>query len=250
MIVEYHRPKTIDEALELISRSGVRTYPMGGGSILGQPSKEAFAVVDLQNLALNNIHDRGNFLELGATVTLQALMKVEGLQPALVQAARLEAAHNLRQVGTLAGTLVSANGRSPLTTAFLALDAAITLLPRDETQPLGELLHLRSEILPGRLITLVTIPRNTRLAYHAVSRTPADQPIVCAAVARWPSGRTRVALGGFGKAPLMAFDGTEDSGAEVAARDAYSHADDQWASAEYRRKMAEVLTRRCLEEVR
>lgn len=250
MIVEYHRPDTIDEALNLISRPGVKSVPLGGGSNLNQPSKESFAVVDLQNLGLNTIHDRGNFLDFGATVTLQALIAAEGLQPALVQAVRSEAAHNLRQVGTVAGTLVAANGRSPFATAFLALDAAITLLPPNETQSLGDLLHLRAELLPGRLITQVTIPKNARLAYHAVSRTPADQPIVCAAVARWPSGRTRVALGGFGKAPLMAFDGTEDSGAEVAARDAYSHADDQWASAEYRRKMAEVLTRRCLEEVR
>lgn len=250
MIVEYHRPDTMDEALNLISRPGVKSVPLGGGSNLNQPSKESFAVVDLQNLGLNTIHDRGNFLDFGATVTLQALMAAEGLQPALVQAVRSEAAHNLRQVGTVAGTLVAANGRSPFATAFLALDAAITLLPPNETRSLGDLLHLRAELLPGRLITQVRIPKNARLAYHAVSRTPADQPIVCAAVARWPSRRTRVALGGFGKAPLMAFDGTEDSGAEVAARDAYSHAGDQWASAEYRRKMAEVLTRRCLEEVR
>lgn len=250
MIVEYHRPNTIDEALRLISTSTLKTHPMGGGTTLNQPSKESFAVVDLQNLGLNGIHDRGNLLELGATVTLQALMQVEGLQPALVQTVRHEATYNLRQAGTLAGTLVAANGRSPLATAFLALDAAVSLLPREEDQPLGELLPLRAEILPGRLITHLIIPRNARLAYHAVSRTPADQPVVCAAAARWPSGRTRVALGGFGSAPLMVFDGTEDSGAEVAAQDAYSHAEDQWASAEYRRAMAEVLTRRCLEEVR
>jgi putative selenate reductase FAD-binding subunit len=249
MIIEYHRPKTIEEALELLATSEIMTYPMGGGSALNQPLKESFAVVDLQDLGLNSINDRGNLLDLGATVTLQALMEVEGLQPALIQAVRHEAAYNLRQVGTLAGTLVASNGRSPFTTAFLALDAAITMHPREETHALGELLPLRAEILRGRLITHVTIPRNARLAYQAVSRTPSDQPIVCAAAARWPSGRTRVALGGFGKAPSMAFDGTEDSGAEVAARDAYSHAEDQWASAEYRREMAEVLTRRCLEEV-
>lgn len=250
MIVEYHRPKTIDEALNLVSRADIRTFPMGGGSSLNQPSKESIAVVDLQDLDLDVIHDRGNFLELGATVTLQDLMSVAGLQPALIQAVRQECAHNLRQVGTVAGTLVASNGRSPFTTAFLALDAAIALLAPDETQSLGDLLPLRSQILPGRLITRVTIPTNARLAYHAVSRTPADQPIVCAAAARWPSGRTRVTLGGFGTAPLMAFDGTEDSGAELAAREAYSHAADQWASAEYRREVAETLTRRCLEAVR
>ena len=85
------------------------------------------------------------------------------------------------------------------------------------------------------------------LGYEYVARTPADQPIVCASVVRWPSGRTRLALGGYGTAPLLALDGTEPDGIDVAARSAYSQAADEWASAEYRSDVAGTLALRCLE---
>jgi hypothetical protein len=82
-----------------------------------------------------------------------------------------------------------------------------------------------------------------RLAYEYVARTPADWPLVCAGVAAWPSGRTRVALGGFGEAPWLAMDGPTAHGAEFAAADAYSQAGDAWATAEYRREMAAYADR-------
>ena len=138
--------------------------------------------------------------------------------------------------------------------ACLALDAALTIVSADKQKAeeqisLGDLLPLRTERLRGRLITLVTIPLNVRLAYQYVARAPADRPLVCAAMAVWPSGRTRLALGGFGKSPVLAFDGTEAAGVDVAAGNAYSQAEDQWASAAYRQEVAGVLTRRCMQEL-
>jgi CO/xanthine dehydrogenase FAD-binding subunit len=162
---------------------------------------------------------------------------------------RYEATHNLRQVATLAGTLVACDGRAPLAAALLAMDASLTLLPGEDIVSLGDLLPVRAEILQGRLISQVELPANARLAFNAVSRTPADLPVVCVAVARWPSGRTRLAVGGYGDAPLVAFDGPDESGAEVAAGEAYSQAADQWASAEYRKEAAEVLARRGLAQL-
>jgi len=160
-----------------------------------------------------------------------------------------EATYNLRQVASVAGTLVAADGRSPFATLLLALDAALTLQPGDEQVGLGDLLPLRGERLEGRLITQVTIPSNVRMAYEYVARTPADRPIVCAAVIQWPSGRTRLALGGYGAAPVLAFDGTESEGLETAARSAYSQAGDEWASAAYRQEIAGILAARCLKNL-
>jgi CO/xanthine dehydrogenase FAD-binding subunit len=118
-----------------------------------------------------------------------------------------------------------------------------------ETLSLGDLLPVRGERLEGCLITNITIPLNARLAYEVVARTPADLPIVCVALARWPSGRVRLALGGYGTAPVLALDGPEAGGAEQAAKIAYSQAGDEWASAEYRQDMAAVLALRCLSRV-
>ncbi len=249
MILEYHRPETLPAALELLARSNPRTLPLGGGSVLAQPSGESFAVVDLQKLGLDKISVQGQTLKIGATVTLAKLLASGALSPQLAAVIRKEAAANLRQVATLAGTLVSADGRSPVTAVFLGLDAALTIQPGDEVVGLGNLLPLRPDGLAGRLITEVDIPLNVSLAYHAVARTPADWPLVCAVVVRWPGGRTRVVLGGFGPAPILAFDGPETGGVEIAAADAYSHAGDQWASAAYRQEMASVLVQRGLAQV-
>lgn len=249
MIIEYHRPETIDEALHYLVRQNVKTVPLGGGTIVNQPSFPPVAVVDLQSLGLNRMERRGKDLVVGATTTLQSLLEYPDLQAPLKRVIEHEATYNLRQVATLAGTLIAADGRSPLTTALLVLDVQLNLLPGDETIGLGDLLPVRGERLSGRLVSSITLPLNAGFAYHYVARTPADLPIVCAAAARWPSGRTRLALGGFGSVPILAMDGPEPGGAEVVAQSAYSEAEDEWASAEYRQQIAGVLARRCIEDL-
>jgi probable selenate reductase FAD-binding subunit len=251
MIVEYNRPKTLEEALRLLARSQPATVPMGGGSALNRYALEPLAVVDLQELPLNSIQQQGNSLDLGATVTLQALLETPHLPAALHQAIQQEANFNLRQVATLAGTLAAASGRSPMVTVLLALDATIvTLTSQGEDRiSLGDFLPVRGDYLPRRLISQIRLPFNVRLAFGYVARSPADQPIVCASVAQWPSTRTRVALGGYGKTPILALDGPEPGGVEDAARSAYSQAGDVWASADYRSDVAGVLARRCLAEL-
>jgi len=111
---------------------------------------------------------------------------------------------------------------------------------------IGDFLPLRSK----HLITKIVIPLNIKLTFEYVSRTPADKPIVCAALAQWNSGRTRLVLGGYGKSPMLAMDGTEPDGAEAAARNTYHEATDEWASAEYRVDVAATLAKRCLEAIR
>ncbi len=144
---------------------------------------------------------------------------------------------------------MSADGRSPFTAAMLALDCSMTLEPGSEQISLGDLLPLRRERLPHRLITTISIPINARLAYEYVARSPSDLPIVAVAVALWPSGRTRVVLGGYGEAPLLVFDANSTAGAEIAAASAYKHAGDQWASAEYRQEISGVLTKRTVDSL-
>ena len=250
MIIDYYRPKTIEETLDLIGREGVLALPMGGGTAIDRSPSKLIAVVDLQELPLAEIRQRGNQLEVGATTRLQALMEYPGLPASLRQAIIHEVSYNLRQIATIAGTLVAASGRSPLATAMLALNAVLVLRssssPGEVNSSLGDLLPVRNEKLNKHLITNLIIPSNVTLEYDSVSRTPADLPIVCCAVATWPSGRTRVTLGGYGPAPILAFDGPDRLGVEVAAREAYSQAGDAWASASYRQDAVGMLVKRCI----
>src|SRR6266498_3039318 len=112
MITAYHRPQTLNEALMLLSQPN-RT-PLGGGTLLSHSQTDSVEVVDLQSLSLDTIKKQGNTLEIGATVTLQQLLESEQCPDALKSALKLEAPLNLRNAATVAGTLVSCDGRSTL----------------------------------------------------------------------------------------------------------------------------------------
>ncbi|MCI0554188.1 MAG: FAD binding domain-containing protein [Anaerolineae bacterium] len=259
MITAYHRPKTLDEALTLLTHPN--TLPLGGGTLLAshkptlfdsaQGRSDPVEVVDLQSLGLDSMKTSGNNLEMGATVTLQQLLVSEDCPDVLKSALKLEAPLNIRNSATVAGTLVSCDGRSTFATALLALDAKIIVVSKQKAEEainIGNFLPLREQIR-GKLITKIIIPLNVKLAFEYVSRTPADKPIVCAAVVQWNSGRTRLTLGGYGMSPMLAMDGTESEGLETAARNAFHEATDEWASAEYRMDVAATLAKRCLERL-
>ncbi len=265
MITTYHRPKTLEEALTLLTQSN--RIPLGGGTLLSKPTTDPVEVVDLQSLNLDSVKKNGNNLEIGAATTLQQLLESELCPDALKTALKLEAPLNIRNAATVAGTLVASDGRSTFATCVLALDAKLEIKsinpvelvdmetesrsPRQDlvTLGIGEFLPLRSNHLKGKLITSILIPANVKFAFEYVSRTPSDKPIICAALAQWNSGRTRLVLGGYGKVPLLAVDGTESNGVDAAARNAYHEATDEWASAEYRMDVAATLAKRCLESL-
>ena len=255
MITEYQRPQTLEETLKLLSAPNTR--PLGGGTVLSHPGDESFAVVDLQSLGLDKLHKSGNNLEIGATVTLQTLLESPHTPAALKAAIKLDAPLNLRNMRTVAGTVVTCDGRSPFAAVMLALDAKLTVVSGESSMvSLGDFLPLRQDILQGKIIAKIEIPLQTNLAFETVARSPAGKPIVCAALAQWPSGRTRLVIGGWGKAPTLAMDGNEGSvvdastsSAQAAARNAAHAATDEWASAEYRMDIAAVLAKRCLAKI-
>jgi CO/xanthine dehydrogenase FAD-binding subunit len=242
----------MEEALSLMGRVAPRTVPLGGGTLLSHGNADSVEVVDLQALGLDQIMEKGKNLEIGATATLQSLLEHKACPAALRMPLKLEAPLNLRNAATLGGTLVSCDGRSTFTTALLALDAKLNILGRGQmpqgaatkalTEGIGDFLPLR----PAGLITSLTFSLQARLAFEFVARTPADKPIVCVALAQWPSGRTRLAVGGYGVAPRLAMDGTEARGLDVAARSTFHDSGDEWGSAEYRMDVAATLTNRCL----
>src|SRR6266496_4071282 len=160
MITAYHRPKTLDEALTLLTQPN--RIPLGGGTLLAQATPAPVEVVDLQSLSLNAVKKQGNNLEIGATVTLQQLLESNECPEALKSALRLEAPLNLRNAATVAGTLVSCDGRSTFAAVLLALDAKMEQTKSNDskietrTSNIGDFLPLRN--LQGSLITSITLP--------------------------------------------------------------------------------------------
>ncbi|MEJ2570228.1 MAG: FAD binding domain-containing protein [Anaerolineales bacterium] len=211
---EYLRPKTIEEAVSLLERG----VPLAGGTRVSTARRHIGAAIDLRDLGLTDLKIEKGAASIEAGVSLQAILESEPPLPdALRSACRLEAGWNIRNAATLGGTIMAADGRSPLLTVLLALDAEVTLEP-----------------------------------YEQVARSPVDRPIVCVAAERFKSSAT-IAIGGFGEFPQRAVEAEKKAAAgepldsvTQAAASLLETAQDAWASAEYRTAVAGVLVRRIL----
>ena len=249
MINNYYRPASVEEAIEFLTDEKMALRPLGGGTSISRNQEGEFGVVDLQAAGLDQMIEKGQKLQVGAMVRLHNLLDHPDVHPELKRAILIDSSENIRNMATLGGWLVSANGRSITSTLLLVLDATLTWQPGDNVVRLGDWLPLRGIDTPGVLITAVQWGLKPHLAFEYAARSPKDKPIVIAAAAQWGSGRTRIALGGYGKMPIIAMDGRGDDDVVLASQNAYADADDQWASADYRRDVAGKLASRCLERI-
>jgi CO/xanthine dehydrogenase FAD-binding subunit len=247
VIIEYLRPNDIEGAIKLLQRESPITLPLGGGSILSKYQANPFAVVDLQALGLNRIKIENGLIEIGATATLSEIESALK-NDVFTDVIRLQAGKNQRNSGTIAGLLNVADGRSPLLMLLLAMDAQITWQPGDKQISLESWLPQRHNWCEAQLITKVTIPDVT-IRFESIGRTPKDRPIVAVAIAKKPNGKLRIAIGGFGEIPTLALDSDNWADTAKAVDEAYSAAEDQWASAEYRREAGKKLAVRLVHEL-
>jgi CO/xanthine dehydrogenase FAD-binding subunit len=249
MFSEYFRPASLEEAVNLLVDEDKLLKPLGGGIQLSRFQEDIVGVVDLQNTGLNKIEKRGQRIAAGAMVRLADLLEHPDVHEEIKRAILVDASLNIRNMATLGGWLVSSNARSILSAVLLALDTTLTWEPENQRIRMGNWLPVREIELPGVLITEVEWWMRPHLVFEYVARSPKDRPTLIVAAAQWGSGRTRVVLGGYGDTPIVAMDGPEDRGVDVASRDAYYEADDQWATAIYRREVASRLSLRCLDRI-
>lgn len=249
MIIEYHRPSTLDEALKLISRKTPRTLPIGGGTTLaGSGGGEFVAVVDVQDLGLARITDEGGKLSIGAACKLQALVDSDCVHPAVKEVVLKETSSNLRNMASLAGALLSADGRSPLATMMLALNAQLVWAAAEQAVDLSDWYKSRSGGASHGLMVSIDFAKPAWCGYVFSARTPGDRPVVCAAAALSTNGTLRLALGGYGASPVVVYEGPVTRDVIETARKAYSRSGDEWASAEYRSETAAILAARLVSE--
>jgi CO/xanthine dehydrogenase FAD-binding subunit len=250
MIVDYSRPKTITEAIKLLSRPSTHAVPLAGGTGIRRMARQQdISVVDLQDLELDGISVSEDWIEIGAMASLNAIANHPQIPAVVSKAILLEGTANTRNQATIGGRLVGFDGRSALLTALIAADAVSVWDETKKEVQLGEWLALPDE-KPGILLLNVKIRRKVSLGLEVINKTKLDLPILCVAIAGWKNGRVRAAVGGFGKCPRMAFDGPDANGVEAAVENACHRAGDVHGSSDYRKAMAIVLTRRCLESIR
>ncbi len=269
-VTEYYRPETVEDALRLLRRPGIKTAPLAGGTLLvGQRDDELQAVVDLQALGLNTISEQDGQVHLGAMVTLQALVDSSMIQAlaggVLAQAAKSSAARLIRNAATIGGTLAAGPAaNADLAVALAALGAQAQLV--GETRRLVPAQTVFEERQSGELLTEVTFerpPAEAEGAFLRVARTPDDVELVHAAAVLLVRGgicqRLAIAVGGVGMSPVRLskteqlltgkqIDQEQLNAAIAAGLTAYVPPPDFRASPAYRQEIAGVLARRALEQ--
>ncbi|MBI4927807.1 MAG: FAD binding domain-containing protein [Anaerolineae bacterium] len=248
MILEYHRPKTIDEATRLLSRVQPKTIPIGGGTSINHLSKQDVAVVDLQELGLNVIEPQanGSGWQVGAMVRLADLMHSNVLPESVKEALRLEFSSNQRNMATVGGVCAGRDARSALLTCLVTMGCLVTLSAGSEPVSLADLVGGAKFLQAGQFIQMVHFPNQEQVMVNCIARSPADRPVLIVAIAR-RSGEFHIGLGGFGDRPQLVYHGSDRPAALHAVHVACEGASDDWAGADYRQDVAVSSVRQLLD---
>ncbi|HUU83457.1 MAG TPA: FAD binding domain-containing protein [Phycisphaerae bacterium] len=186
MIRKFHRPETVEEAVQLKERLGNRAIFLAGGTEVNS-SSFAFPgdqVISLASLGLGGVRVTEAELVVGAFCTIAELTEAAGV-PKCVQAAGLNVVNrNIRNVATVGGHLASSKSCGDLVPVLVVLEAVLDTASPGGTGTVPVLEYLGLESKP--LVTRVRIPRadaGRQVAVGKYSRTFNDMSILTAAVA-------------------------------------------------------------------
>ncbi len=275
---EYRFASSPAEAVALMRKGpGKGAYIAGGTDMLLEHPTCDF-VVDVNQAGIGDIARTGDGdLFLGAAATMQNIADnslVTGYAGGAVSIAAAQCGNRpIRTTATVGGNLCNALPSADMAPVLLALDATCYIADEDcqESLPLSDFfVGPRLTVLDDRLLVGVALSgecANWRCASHKLTRTAEDISLVQVAVALGvDDGRiqeARIALGAVAPVPMRAtLAETMLKGREIAAitldvmRDVAAIAagecdplDDHRASADYRRDMVNVLTRRLVERI-
>lgn len=279
---EYHAPETLDAALQLLAEKGADAHLLAGGTDLvvkmNHGMLKAKALIALKGIpGLNTIEvDSKKGLTIGATALLAEVAAHPDIlrdYPAVAYAANKTANVQIRNMGTVAGNLCNAAPSADNAPTLVAMGGEAVLVgPKGERRlSLDQFFKGpgQTAMEPGEIMTAIhvpTPPRGAGVSYqHISARGKVDISAVCVgAMVTMEENVCReavVVLGAVAAIPMRArkaedlLRGREWSAAHVreAAAEAAAEArpiSDVRASAEYRKQMVAVLTRRALEEAR
>ncbi|MEN4042763.1 MAG: FAD binding domain-containing protein [Anaerolineaceae bacterium] len=274
MPFDYFRPKTRREALELLARQDYQALPLIVHPKPNDPRRMgADAFVDLSLLGMDYIKTAPDgAVHIGALATLQEMVDSPvlhtGALPLLSKAAELVAGPGIRNLSGLWGVIQALGGPPEVVLALLALDAQIVLLELSETQrkvSIEEFIGKGADAIHrGEIVLEACLPHlgeDCGWALERVARTPRDEAIVASVaiveVENSKAALVRLALAGANSLPQrlpeverkltgQAFGiNTLQAACEAVVEQAVP-VEDFRGSAEYRRAMAGVVTRRAL----
>ncbi len=172
--MQLHRPKTFEEALDLMADGAPPPTPIAGGTDLlvswhDQP-KDDLAMLDLSLLReLEPFRLTDEYLELGALTTYWQIIEAKEVGrafPLLAQVARQVGAIQIQTRGTWAGNIANCSPAADGVPVMMAYDATVILQARDGTTevPLDQYYtgYKQTVRRPDQLIRAIRMPRRPR----------------------------------------------------------------------------------------
>jgi carbon-monoxide dehydrogenase medium subunit len=269
---DYVAPDTLDEALQALSGGGEDAKILAGGHSLLPLMKLRLAaptlLVDLRKVpGLRGVQRENGQWRIGA-MTRHADMQGNADLGPVGQATALIADQQVRNRGTIGGSLAHGDPASDLPTVFLACEGSLTVVGSGGTREVAAADmfqdYLTTAVGEGEIVTEIRVPNfdDWGSSYLKFTRRAEDWAMVgvLAMVKKAGDGSVedvRIALTNMGSTPLRASAAEEalrGKGLDAIAAAAEQAAEgtdppgDLNATPDYKRHLARVLTRRALEE--
>jgi carbon-monoxide dehydrogenase medium subunit len=274
---EYFAPKTVEEALSLLSKYKEGAKIIAGGQSMLVVMKQRLLtpeyLIDIKGLtALDYIkHDEKQGLKIGALTIHRAIEKSPVIQKHFGVLSEMEgnlATIQTRNWGTIGGNLCHGDPAGDPASVFIALNAKLKLASSEreriiDTEEFSKD-YLEVALEPNEMLSEIQVPNpppHTGTAYEKLMVMKGDMGIIGAAVSITLSGKgsvcqdARIALSNCSSVPLRAKKAEKaligktlderqlTKAGEVAATEA-APTSDVHGSAEYRREMVKVFVKR------
>jgi carbon-monoxide dehydrogenase medium subunit len=271
---DYEAPESLEEAVRMLHENGEDAKLLAGGHSLLPLMKLRLAaptvLVDLRRIpGLHGIQQQNGGWRVGPMTRHADLQDTPELG-VVARAASLIADQQVRNRGTIGGSLAHGDPASDMPGVLLALDGEVGARGPNGDRTIGaaDLFqdYLTTSLAPDEVVTEVRLPalEGYGFGYQKFTRRAEDWAMVgvCALVSRAADGTcddVRIGLTNMGATPLRATaaenalrGGQLDNDAIAAAAEQAAEGTDPPgdlnATPDYKRHLARVLTRRALEE--
>jgi CO/xanthine dehydrogenase FAD-binding subunit len=269
-------PNSVDDCLKILAERGGEAKLVAGGTDLLPQMKNGVLkpalVVDLSGIARVRQVQNGNGLRIGAAVTareLETSLAVLGAYRSVAESAALVGSLQVRNLATVGGNLCNAAPSADMAPPLVALDAqAVIAGPGGERRvPMGDFFTgVRQTVLAPNelLVELIVPPPGAHSGGQYLRHTPRRELDIAvvgvAAQLTMSDGRctkARIALASVAPTPVRAIAAERALEGHAVTPEAIERAatlaieaakpiSDQRGSAEFRKHLVRVLTRRTL----
>lgn len=276
MSFDYEVAESVDHAIELLGQHGEDSKLIAGGHSLIPLMRLRLAaptvLIDLGRLDdLRYVRDDGDHLAVGAMTRHRDLLYNDLVREhcgILGYTAGLLGDPSVQHRGTLGGTLSHGDASGDMPSVITALEGELVVKGPDGERTIKATDFFQDFLMtalePQEVVTEIRVPKlgsNTGWSYKKFSRRSQDWAIVGVAAVVEKSnggiGSARIGLTSMGSTPIRAtaveeaLSGASPDAVTEASQSAdegTSPATDDAASAEFRRHLARVWTRRAVEE--